>query len=93
MKVTVVDNCTAWGPVTGRNKEFPDLHDHTTMNTSMHWTGELVTCYRDMRDEFPIGLVIGIVPHPRPRGDLRYGVVVLWNIDDPPEDYDFRGMF
>lgn len=87
MKVTTWDNSMVWGAVVGVDPEFPNLLLMTDRTRRLA-PGMLVTCYEGTLhrmidhsdlDRPGLGAVLAVESHPRPKGDTRSLVTVLWN--------------
>ena len=91
MRLEWVDNCIAWGEVIGRDPQFPkllefDCEGDRHANPRPGW---LVTCYSGLLDCMQkrglnrpgLGVVVAVVPHPKPRGSVKWMCLVLWNWD------------
>jgi len=89
VRLEIVENCIAWGPVLGRDTRFPDLVKCGSMHYRNSHPGMLVHSYEGglerMRkrglDRPGLGLVIAVLPHPEPQNDRNALCLVLWNWD------------
>jgi len=90
MRLEWVENCIAWGPVLGRNAEFPDLIECGSMHYRHSYPGMLVHSYEGglnrMKarglDRPGLGIVLAVVPmrpEDNPQNDRNSWCLVLWN--------------
>lgn len=82
--ITYVDNSRAWGPVMGRHAVYPDLlsfGDHVRPYPGMLVSSYLGERLLELTGMVGLGVVLAVLPHPEPRGDVRSVCIVLWNFD------------
>lgn len=84
--ITQVDNCCAWCPVIGRYNEFPNLIECGRDHYRNSQPGMLVWSYSghkhlESTGVLGLGMIVAVMPHPEPHGDVLFLCLVLWNFD------------
>lgn len=76
-----------WGDVTGRDAQLPDMLTFYNVLNVCPRPGMLVSSHAGMlykmrdrgHDRPGLGIIVGVLPHPKPRGDIKWLCSVIWN--------------